>query len=280
MRQISLLLLLSFFVSPGFAQRLGSSEAFSSSAISFPLSDGGAVAAPSAGGGTVMPVAAGRSGPFSALAVGVNVGLLGVGFEAATPLSNHLNLRAGGNFFNFSDTFSTDGVNYNANLRFRSADASVDWFPWANGFHVSPGALLYNGNQVTARTAVPADNTFTLNNTTYLSSPSDPVSGNGSLTFSKAAPKITIGFGNMIPRSGRHFSVPFDVGFAYVGDPQVKVALNGTACYDYQGSYYCSDVATDPLIQANLAAQVKKMNKDVSPVRFYPLISTGFSYRF
>ena len=208
------------------------------------------------------------------------MGLLGIGVEAATPLSTHLNLRGGGNFFGYTDNLTSNGINYNANLHFRSAEASLDWFPWAKGFHLSPGALLYNGNRITADAAVPAGDTFTLNNYTYTSSTAAPVSGTGSIKFNKAAPKFTVGWGNMLPRSGRRFSVPVEIGFAYFGTPRVALTLNGTACYDYQGQNYCSAVATNPTIQANLMAQQQKISKDVSPARFFPLISTGFAYRF
>jgi hypothetical protein len=234
----------------------------------------------SAGGAFDSPGASTRPIAFSTVAVGVKVGVLGVGFEAATPLSAHLNLRAGGNFFSYSDTLSSDGLTYNANLHFRSSEASLDYFPWAKSFHISPGALLYNGNEITGTANVPAGQTFTLNGTTYTSSATDPVNGNGSVTFNKAAPKITVGWGNLIPRSGRHFSIPVELGFAYVGDPKVALNLNGTACYTYQGAPYCANVATDPTIHANVLAQQQKIANDAAPARFFPVLSTGFAYRF
>lgn len=234
----------------------------------------------SSGGAVYTPAGSSRPVAFSTVAVGVKVGVLGVGFEAATPLSTHLNLRAGANFFNYSDTLTSDGIAYNANLQFRSSEASLDYFPWAKSFHISPGALLYNGNEITGTANVPAGQTFTLNGTTYTSSATDPVNGNGSVTFNKAAPKITVGWGNLIPRSGRHFSIPVELGFAYVGDPKVALNLNGTACYTYQGAPYCANVATDPTIHANVLAQQQKIANDAAPARFFPVLSTGFAYRF
>ena len=83
--------------------------------------------------------------PFSRLEFGVKVGLLGIGFEAATPIARDLNLRGGGNFFDYSRSFSVDDINYDAKLNLRSAEASLDFFPWTKAFHISPGALLYKG---------------------------------------------------------------------------------------------------------------------------------------
>ncbi|MGB9144838.1 MAG: hypothetical protein WCC14_03375 [Acidobacteriaceae bacterium] len=231
-------------------------------------------------GGPATAPAEAYTTPFSGLAIGVKFGLLGIGVEAATPLSRTLNLRGGANFFSYNDILTDDGISYNANLHFRSAEASLDWFPWAGAFHISPGALLYNGNQITANASVPGGQSFTLNNQNYVSSDTDPVTGSGSLTLNKAAPKLTVGWGNMLPRSGRHWSVPFDVGFAYVGDPKVSLKLAGTACYDYEGQDYCSDVATNAMIQSNLAAQQQKIANDAAPARFYPLVSVGLAFNF
>jgi hypothetical protein len=219
-----------------------------------------------------------HSTPFSGFAIGLKVGLLGIGVQAATPLSHRLNLSGGVNFFSYSDNLTDDGIPYDATLRFRSGEASLDWFPFVHSFHISPGALLYNGNQITASAAVPGGTTFTLNNVTYMSSTTDPVTGTGSLKFNKAAPKVTVGFGNMIPRNGHHFSMPVELGFAYVGDPKVVLDLNGTAC-DPSGAY-CQSIASTPQIQANVLGQQQKIANDASPARFYPIVSAGLAYSF
>jgi hypothetical protein len=235
---------------------------------------------PFASSSTTMPASEGRPGPFFGVGVGAKIGILGLGVEAAVPIGYHFNVRAGGNFFNYNDTLTSSGITYNADLRFRSAEASLDWFPGRSGFHVSPGALLYNGNQVTGGANVPSGQTFTLNNQNYTSGTTDPVTGSGSLTFVKAAPKLTLGWGNLVPRGERHFSFPFEAGFAYVGDPKFVLNLQGTACYTYEGTPYCDNVATDANIQANLAAEVKKINNDAADARFFPILSQGFAVRF
>jgi len=231
--------------------------------------------------GATRPMPASESRGFPGIGVGFKVGLFGLGAEAAVPVSRHFNVRGGANFFSYNDTLTSSGITYNADLRFRSAEASLDWFPRAGGFHVSPGALLYDGNQVTGGANVPAGQTFTLNDQTYTSSATDPVSGSGSLTFpNRVAPKLTVGWGNLVPRGERHFSFPFEVGFAYVGDPKFVLNLQGTACYTYQGTPYCDNVATDSNIQSNLTAEIKKINNDAADARFFPILSQGFAVRF
>ncbi|HTV13214.1 MAG TPA: hypothetical protein VME68_00785 [Acidobacteriaceae bacterium] len=281
MRMVRLVALVSLSATTVFAQQLGSNFSESTSApgalqtLITPAPAGGAW---NNAGGHSASAPLQHTAPFSGLALGIDVGVLGIGVEAATPLSKNFNLSGGASFFSYSDDLTSDGVQYDANLRFRSVDASLDWFPLAGGFHISPGALLYDGNQINASALVPGRQIFTLNHVQYMSSAANPVSGSGSLTFNKAAPGLTLGFGNMIPRSGRHFSAPIDLGFAYVGEPKVALNLSGTVC-DTDGSN-CQTIASSPTVQANVTAQQAKIQNDVSPARVFPVFHIGLAYSF
>jgi len=55
----------------------------------------------------------------------VKVSPLGLGIEAATPLTYRTNLRVGANAFSYSHGFNESGVNYNANLRVGIARTSA-----------------------------------------------------------------------------------------------------------------------------------------------------------
>lgn len=217
--------------------------------------------------------------PFSTVAVGVSVSTLGIGAEVATPLAQRLNLRVQSHFFPYSGQFSTDGVTYNADLKLRSAIASVDWFPFHGSFHVSPGVQLYGGLKATANALVPAGQTFTLNDTDYTSSAADPIHGTGSVTARSVAPAFTFGWGNLVSRKEHgHFSVPVELGFIYQGAPKVNLAFAGVGC-DSQNE--CGDMATEPEAQANLAAEQKKANDNAAKYgQFYPIISVGFGFKF
>jgi hypothetical protein len=211
--------------------------------------------------------------------IGAKVSLLGIGIEAATPLSRRINLRGGFNFLNYSRAFNNDGIHYAGTIDFRSAEAHLDWYP-LGGFHISPGVLFYNGNKITANAAVPSGQTFTLGGTQYQSDPTgaNPVTGTGELTWPKAAPSILVGFGNLLPRSGRHFGFNFEVGGEYMGAPTATLNLQGTACNT--STDVCANAATDPGIQSSIQAQEHKINHDLSPFRFFPQISLGFGINF
>ena len=221
-----------------------------------------------------------RMRPFSTLAAAVNISTSGVGVDLATPLAQHFNLRAGASLFSYNGVFNLDGETIDGALKFRTASASLDWFPFHNGFHISPGLTFYNGNSLNATTMVSPGAEFDLGDQTYYSSLTDPIHGTASLSLGKRyAPRFTIGFGNMIPRSGRHVSFPFEIGFEYIGAPLLSLALAGSAC-DTSIPPNCSPVATDPTTQANLLQEENQVNADIRPLRFYPVISQGFAIRF
>jgi hypothetical protein len=202
---------------------------------------------------------------------------VGIGVEAAIPVFGKLNFRGGFNFMNYNHPFHQDGITYNGTFNLRSVEASLDWFPFGQ-FHVSPGALLYNGNKINATMQVPGGQSLTLNGFSYTSDPSNPLSGTGNIVVWRAAPKVTVGWGNLIPRSGRRWSVGGEIGVAYQGAPMSTIAFQGNAC-DSTGAN-CVNAATDPIVRANIAAEQAKINKNISPFRFYPIIAVGAGFNF
>ncbi len=218
------------------------------------------------------------SRPFHSVGIAVHMGSLGAGIDIATPLAHRINLRGTANFFMYDDSFGVDGINYNASLRFHSGEATVDFFPFG-GFHISPGVLIAD-NEMTATLNVPANGTFSLGDQSYISGGTNPL--NGAATFSyprMVSPEVKIGFGNIIPRSGRHWNVPFEIGAAYMGHPMLPLTLAGTACQG-PGQTNCSNLATDPTAQKNLAQEQSDLNEDLKRASVYPIVSLGFSYRF
>jgi len=216
--------------------------------------------------------------PFSSVGIGIKASLLGAGAEVATPLSRRFNLRGGFNAFSYDRGFNKDGVAYAGQLSFRSGEAHLDWFPFGRSFHLSPGVLVYNGNRINANASVAGGQSFTLNDTSYISDPADPVTGLGKVIFKKAGPMLTAGWGNLLPRGRKRFSIPFEFGAIYTGAPQAALSLAGSAC-DSSG-VNCRSIATDPTILANVQDEQTKLNKDMAPFKFYPVISLGFGVKF
>jgi hypothetical protein len=225
---------------------------------------------------TALPAA-----PFSRLAFGGGFSPLGIRLMAATNVGRYLNLRGDGNFFHFTeDGISTNGFMVDAKLNLASAGVSADIFPFPNhGFRVSPGLLFYNANGAGATFNVKGGTSFTLNDTTYYASSTNPVMGTGNLGLNTQKPAFTVttGWGNMIPRNGRHWSFPVEIGVAFIGAPSLNIALTSGQVCDAEG-LNCVNVATDPSVQANLQTQVAKDKSDLDPLKTYPIVSFGVAY--
>jgi hypothetical protein len=214
--------------------------------------------------------------PFRSLAIGFSANSLGASAELATPVSRSFNLRSSLNIFAFNYPFTIDGLNYDARLHLKSTGTMLDWFPRHRAFHISPG-MLYVNNTLTSGASVGAGQTFQLGSQSYLNSIDDPVNGSASVVFPrKYAPMLLLGFGNIIPRSGRHLSLPVEFGAAYTGAPQIGVTLSGTACAQ-QG---CVNFAQNQQAQTNLKAEIYKLNEDLKRVPVYPILSMGVAYHF
>ena len=227
---------------------------------------------------------ASSSHTLTRFALGFGVSPLGLQLAATTNVSKNLNLRATGNFFNYSTNFNSSGISATGKLSLASMGVAVDYYPLHLPIRISPGLLLYNGNQLTATANVPGGDSFTLNGQNYYSATSNPLNGTGTLALNtnKAAFTITTGWGNQIPRKG-HLSFPFEIGIAVVGAPTVNVNLGGTVCLD-QAQTECANLqGNNPIannFQTNLTAQVAKWNSDLKPLTTYPIISGGVAYSF
>src|ERR1043166_3941719 len=210
------------------------------------------------------------------LGVGVKVGTLGIGFQIGTGLTSRINLRGGANFFNYKDSLTEDGVVYNGTLQLRSVEAKLDLFV-IGGFRVTPGLLLYNDNNVSANATVPTGTSISLGGVRYTSNPADPIRGTAAITFSKVAPALAIGFGHLLPRSDRHWSLSTDLGVVFSGEPQFALGLLGSACVN---GTICQPIVTTPSISANVEAQRAKIQNDIKNFKYYPEISVMFGWKF
>ncbi|HSK45220.1 MAG TPA: hypothetical protein VLA83_15175 [Candidatus Binatia bacterium] len=202
---------------------------------------------------------------------------LGLGAEFGTRLTNRVNLRVGFSGLNYSRTVSDSGMAYVGSLRLRSVQSVVDWFPWSHGFHLSPGLLLFDGNHVTAKALLPTGQVLTSGENDFVSNPRDPIKGFAQSTMRKVAPIVLFGFGNIVPHT-RRFSVATDFGVVFQGMPNTQFVLLGSAC-DASG-VHCRDITRDASIQADVRSGQKTMQDDLSMMKYYPVISVQFGYRF
>lgn len=214
--------------------------------------------------------------PFSALGLGLEFGTEGLGLQIATPLTRTLQLRGGADFLNFGYGFAVDQAQYSGDVHLRSGHASIDWYPTGGLFRISPGVLIFKSG-FAASVSVSGRNNFELGNTAYTSSPADPVHGSASLSMQRTViPALTVGWGNLIGERRHHWTVPFEVGAAYTGHYTLNLNLAGTACYGQVG---CMNTTSAP-VQQSVRHEEGQLNETMKHFQVYPIVMTGFTFRF
>ena len=243
----------------------------------------GPKAAPRAPGGPVeLP---GRPTPVPAqpadrggVGVAMKAGALGAGLDVAVPVSRRLNVRAGFAAMTLRTGFEDDGIDYDGRVALRTFTGHLDWFALGGSFHISPGVLVTAGDQVVASASVPAGEMFRLGDQEFMSHAMDPVSGTASAAFPRVSPALVIGWGNIVPSGSDRWSFPLELGVVYTRSPTTSLALRGTACTADGGE--CRDLADEPGLRAAVEQQEDRLDAELAPLRFLPIVSLGVGYRF
>ncbi len=212
----------------------------------------------------VLVIAAFALSPAFALAdttVNGKISTLGLGAEAAFPVTSSVDARIGINSYNYNFNKSTNSnglaTNYNGKLDLQSLQALADWHPMEGSFRVS-GGLVYNNNKFSL-TALPSAGQVSVGGTNYTIGAGQSV--NAAVDFNKVAPYLGIGWGRTPKNTGLSFTS--DIGLLFQGSPKGSVTTNVTG------------VTAASLAQANA-----DLNSSLKNFKIYPVISFGIGYTF
>jgi hypothetical protein len=204
---------------------------------------------------------------WSAVAVGVDAGTLGIGPEVQFSLSRSLNLRVGVTAFNYNHDVTDTEVTYRGKLKLANGFGTLEWHPGGSIFKLAVGAVA-TSNKVDI-TGVPTGGSYVLGGNTYQASEIGSVTGkikagNG------VAPYVGIGVGNPVGE-GSHFKVQFDVGVIYTGAPKVELAAQCAAAVP---------PATCAQIQQDALTELNDLEQKSTQLKVWPVVNLGFAYRF
>jgi hypothetical protein len=198
--------------------------------------------------------------------LGIRAGTLGGGVELSYALSRRAALRLNADSYNRSQTSTESDIQYDMKLKLATASLIGDWFPFANNFRISLGAM-FNGNKFSLK-GQPTGPGFSINDQTYAAA--EVGSLEATVKFKKAAPYFGIGYGRPI-NSG--LSLIFDAGIMFQGSPKSKIDVTcGTAAP--QGSLRCTQLQNDA------AGEESNLDESLHSFKFYPVISLGLAYTF
>ncbi len=191
--------------------------------------------------------------------LGGKIGTLGIGLEGIWRPIRWMDIRVGGNRYDYKDTGSQAGVNYDATLKLNTYYATANFrFP-LSPFRISAGAFS-NKNSIEM---ISIDSgLFDIGGVTYTSA--DVGTLTSETTFDSTSPYLGAGFDfTMFGKVGMNL----DFGVLWQGDP--KVSLDATGL-----------LANDPTFLARLETERQQLQDEVDPLKAYPVVSIGINFNF
>jgi hypothetical protein len=195
-------------------------------------------------------------------AVTLNLSTLGVGLEVNRLLTERIGVRVGGNYTGYGFEAAPEDISYRIDLQLRSFRAVADLYPFRrSSFHFT-GGVLFSDNRVHG-TATPGDDgSYTFTGNDY--------SGRevGTLTarvqFPRTAPYVGLGF-----------SKPGKRGLRYLPYADVGVAFGTTTV-----SMHATGAGSNAQLASDLETEQRDVQSSLDRYPFYPVLTTGLSFRF
>lgn len=191
---------------------------------------------------------------------------LGFSLGVGKPITSNVNGRLTANTFNYDDTITESGIDYDVGLDLSSVGLLLDWHPSRSAFRVTFGGY-YNGNEADLE-AKSLSGTFNINGTIY--NVSDIGSLRGDVTYGSSAPYLGVGWGN-IKGNESGWGMAWDLGVLYQGSPDVGLDVT---CSTSLTAGQCTTLTSD------VAAESQALRSDIEDQKWYPVFSLGVLYRF
>lgn len=197
---------------------------------------------------------------------GVKAGTLGLGVEASWQPIPWFDIRAGMNRFDYDDSGSQAGVNYDGTLTLDTLFATANFrFP-LSPFRLTVGGYD-NGNEVQLVSQAMSSYIIGDNPIPYL--PSEVGTLTSTAAFDNVSPYVGAGFDFTL--AGR-LGLALDFGVLWQGEPIVTLVSDGT-------------LATDPGplgVQFRDALEIERLQleDEVKNLKAYPVVSFGFNFNF
>lgn len=191
--------------------------------------------------------------------LGGKIGTLGIGLEGIWRPIDWMDIRVGGNRFDYSDSGSQAGINYDATLKLNTYYATANFrFP-LSPFRVTAGAYSnQNSIEMLSLDSVAYD----IGGITYTAA--DVGQLTAETTFESTSPYLGAGFDfSMFNKVGLNV----DFGVLWQGDPKVSLGATGL-------------LANDPTFLSQLEVERTQLEDEVDSFKAYPVVSIGINFNF
>ena len=194
------------------------------------------------------------AGAAQAFGIGVRAGTAGVGGDIAWNLVPTLNARVGYSALKWNTDFSTNGVQYDGDLKLSNLNGLIDFTPLGPLFRLT-GGFIYNDNKMDVRGV-----------------PTIGGGGGSSLTGTvkagrSLAPYLGVGWGNV---AGAGINFYADLGIMFMGSPKASLTANcGTL-----SAAACAQLGNQ------VAAEQARLEDKLDRLKYYPVLNIGLTIGF
>ncbi len=195
--------------------------------------------------------------------IGVKAGTLGLGIEGMWRPIPWLDLRVGANMFDYDDSGSQAGVDYDSTLQLETFYATGNILFPLSPFRVTVGAFS-NGNEFQMTSLTQAS--FDIGNDVY--TPVEVGTLRSTISFEEVAPYLGVGFDFSIAGT---VGLNLDFGVLWQGDPIATLTSDGTAA---------TDPIIGPIFLAELEAERQQLEAEYEDFKAFPVVSLGFTVNF
>lgn len=191
--------------------------------------------------------------------LGVKAGTLGIGIEGTWRPIDWLDLRLGANRFDYGDSGSQAGINYDGTLQLQTYYGTANLrFP-LSPFRVSLGYFSNSNKVLLQSTDTP---TFDIGGITYTATEVGTLTSN--TNWASSSPYVGAGFDfEILNRVGLNF----DFGVLLQGDPRVSLTSDGT-------------LSDNQIFLDALEVERAELEDDLSALKAYPVVSLGLNFSF
>lgn len=192
--------------------------------------------------------------------IGLKAGTLGLGLEASWQPLPYLDVRVGGNSYDYEDDGDQAGIPYEATLALESFYATGNFHFPVSPMRITAG-LYSNGNEMQM---LNEDDIGDLN-IGGINYPSAAIGTLESITsFGSTSPYLGIGFDFTL--AGK-VGMNLDLGVLWQGEPEVTLEADGI-------------LSLDPGFQSALDAERDQLEDEMSDFKAWPVVQLGFVYKF
>ena len=195
--------------------------------------------------------------PYQPFSLGAEAGTTGIGGAAGWRFADHFGLVGGMDYLNCTLNHTFSDVPFSGKIRMQSEYAGINLYPSKkSSFHISLGAY-FNQNKFTGSATSVSDGSVIVNGYPL------PAGESVGLVYKQQPvdPYASIG-GNLYFDKARHFSLGFELGAFYLGNPKV------------------SATSTDPGALPYLAGYEQKVENDIKKVPVWPILKLSLNYSF